>query len=248
MTARRSDSSQNDPVERAANSGTEDVVPVFDTGTSTEPSVKINEIFYSLQGEGLSTGVPTVFVRFTGCPLRCSYCDTEYAFYSGERLSIDEVVRRVGTYGTRYVTVTGGEPLAHKRCELLLKRLCDDGHTVSLETSGAFSIVGIDERVIRVMDLKTPSSGECARNRFENIDELRDGDQIKFVICNRADFEWAVRQVKKYRLSERCTVLFSPEWERQDAAELAQWILDEKVPVRFQMQLHKVLWGDVRGR
>ena len=211
------------------------------------PRLRISEIFYSLQGESESVGLPTVFVRLTGCPLRCSYCDTPYAFKGGEWLELPQILERVADHGVSHVTVTGGEPLAQSGCRALLERLCDAGHRVSLETSGALDISGIDPRVVRVMDLKTPGSGEMARNRYQNIGHLRAGDQVKFVICDRQDYQWAREQVERYRLARRCGVLFSPAAERQDPAELAEWILRDRLPVRFQLQLHRILWGDRPG-
>jgi 7-carboxy-7-deazaguanine synthase len=210
--------------------------------------VKLTEIFLSLQGEAASVGWPTVFVRLTGCPLRCHYCDTQYAFYGGEWQSIDAVLERVAAFQTRHVCVTGGEPLAQKGCLELIRRLCEAGHEVSLETSGALDISQVDARVVRVVDVKTPGSGEAHRNRYENLELLRPEEQIKFVICGREDFEWARDLVRERRLHERCTVLFSPSYGQVEPRELAQWILDERLPVRFQLQLHKVLWGDTPGR
>lgn len=210
--------------------------------------VKLTEIFLSIQGEADSVGWPTTFVRLTGCPLRCQYCDTQYAFYGGEWFSLDDVVQRVEALGARHVCVTGGEPLAQKGCRALLRRLCDAGFRVSLETSGAMDISQIDERVVRVVDLKTPASGEVARNRYENLDLLRRDEQIKFVICSKEDFEWACEQVRVRSLDERCTVLFSPSYGQIEPRELAEWILERRIPVRFQVQLHKYLWGDVAGR
>ena len=205
-------------------------------------------MFHSLQGESLTAGAPTVFVRLTGCPLRCRYCDTAYAFGGGRWMSISDVLAQVRGYGARYVTVTGGEPLAQKRCLDLLTDLCDEGYRVSLETGGAHDVAGVDARVVIVMDLKTPASGEAARNRYENVARLRAKDQVKFVICGRADYEWARRKLGEYRLDERCCVLFSPSYREQDAAELADWILRDALPVRLQLQLHKILWGEERGR
>jgi len=210
--------------------------------------LRVTEIFHSLQGEAASVGIPTVFVRLTGCPLRCRYCDTEYAFYGGEWHSIDEVLTEVERHGARYVCVTGGEPLAQPNCAKLLARLCDAGHRVSLETSGAMDIGGLDPRVVRVMDWKTPGSGEQARNRLENIDLLTPQDQVKFVLCDRADYEWAKQALREHALAERCEVLLSPSHGQLDARELAEWILADQLPVRFQIQLHKYLWGDARGR
>lgn len=201
-----------------------------------------------MQGESLTAGAPTVFVRLTGCPLRCRYCDTAYAFGGGRWMSISEVLAQVRGYGARYVTVTGGEPLAQKRCLDLLTDLCDAGYRVSLETGGAHDVADVDARVVIVMDLKTPASGEAARNRYANVAHLRAKDQIKFVICGRADYEWARRKLAEYRLEERCCVLFSPSYGEQDATELADWILRDALPVRLQLQLHKILWGEERGR
>ncbi len=209
--------------------------------------LRITEIFYSLQGESRSTGLPTVFIRLTGCPLRCGYCDTSYAFTGGEWYSLQDIIDQVSQYRTHYVTVTGGEPLAQKNCLLLLTRLCDAGYEVSLETSGAVDVSKVDRRVIKVMDLKTPSSGEREKNLYQNIEYLGQQDQVKFVIGDREDYEWAVIQLKHYKLAERCEVLFSPVYETQPAVELAEWILQDQLPVRFQLQLHKLLWGDEPG-
>jgi 7-carboxy-7-deazaguanine synthase len=211
-------------------------------------NLRITEIFFSLQGESRTVGMPTVFVRLTGCPLRCGYCDTTYAFQGGEWMAMDEIVQAVSQYHANYVTVTGGEPLAQKGCQALLQRLCDAGYEVSLETSGALDISQVDTRVIRVMDLKTPGSGEEARNRWENIDCLASQDQVKFVICDRKDYDWAKTIVAKYQLAIRCEVLFSPAFDQQDPRELAEWILEDNLPVRFQLQLHKLLWGEEKGR
>lgn len=210
--------------------------------------VKLTEIFLSIQGEADSVGWPTVFVRLTGCPLRCQYCDTAYAFHGGEWFALDAVLERVASFETRHVCVTGGEPLAQKGCLPLLKRLCDAGYRVSLETSGAIDVSDVDARVVRVVDVKTPGSGEEARNRYENLEVLRPEEQVKFVVCSRADFEWARDLVRERRLHERCTVLFSPSHGQVEPRELAQWVLDERLPVRLQIQLHKVLWGDTPGR
>ena len=192
-------------------------------------------------------GYPTVFVRLTGCPLRCTYCDTEYAFTGGEWMSFDEILSSVAQYQARHVCVTGGEPLAQKQCRALLEQLCDAGYAVSLETSGAMDICDVDTRVSRVMDLKTPSSGEFALNRYENIECLTDRDQVKFVIGDREDFNWAVAACREYDLSDRCEVLFSPVFEKLQPRDLAEWILEAGIPVRFQLQLHKLLWGDQPG-
>jgi 7-carboxy-7-deazaguanine synthase len=210
--------------------------------------VKITEIFYSLQGEADTVGFPTVFVRLTGCPLRCQFCDTAYAFHGGEWLSIDAVVAKVAGFAPRYVCVTGGEPLAQKTCLPLLSALCDANYRVSLETSGAMPLAAVDARVIRVVDVKTPGSTEAARNRYEDLSLLRPEEQIKFVICDRADYEWACAKLVELALAKRCTVLFSPSAEQLPARELADWILEDHLPVRFQLQLHKVLWGNVPGK
>ena len=210
--------------------------------------LKITEIFHSLQGEALQSGLPTVFVRLTGCPLRCTYCDSEYAFYGGEWMHYDDILAEIEKYGTRYVCVTGGEPLAQKRCKKFLELLCDKGFEVSLETSGAMDIARADRRVSRVMDLKTPESREESSNRWENLDELTPHDQIKFVICSRRDYEWAREQETGQELAASCEVLFSPAWGLQDPAELAAWILEDQLPVRFQLQLPKLLWGDQPGK
>jgi 7-carboxy-7-deazaguanine synthase len=210
--------------------------------------VKLTEIFLSIQGEADAVGWPTVFVRLTGCPLRCRYCDTEYAFYGGEWFAIDDVLARVRDFGARHVCVTGGEPLAQKGCTTLLKQLCNAGLNVSLETSGALDVSEVDARVARVIDIKTPGSGEVGRNRIENLALLNAKDQLKFVLCDRNDYEWSREFIRNHSLSERCTVLFSPSYQQLEAKTLAQWILDERLPVRLQVQLHKYLWGDVPGR
>jgi 7-carboxy-7-deazaguanine synthase len=210
--------------------------------------LRLTEIFLSLQGESRSVGWPTVFVRLTGCPLRCGYCDTAYAFHGGDWWSIDAILAEVARHGARHVCVTGGEPLAQKRCIALLEQLCNAGYSVSLETSGALDVSAVDARVHRVIDLKTPGSGELARNRWENLALLTPQDQIKFVICDRADFEWAIACVREHVLHDRCEVLVSPSFGQVQPAELAEWLLAEKLPIRFQMQLHKQLWGEAQGR
>ena len=212
------------------------------------PRLKITEIFTSLQGEADTAGWPTVFVRLTGCPLRCQYCDTAYAFHGGTWWDIDAIVEEVRAQGVRHVCVTGGEPLAQKRCLILLQKLCEAGFDVSLETSGALDVSEVDPRVSRVVDLKTPGSAEMARNRMENLPLLTARDQVKFVICSREDYEWAKAQVAEHGLAERTMVLFSPSKGEITARELADWIVADRLPVRFQMQLHKILWNDEPGR
>jgi len=214
---------------------------------SREGMLKITEIFYSLQGEALQAGLPTVFIRLTGCPLRCTYCDSEYAFYDGEWMHFDDILAEVRRYETPYVCVTGGEPLAQKRCAELLIRLCDEGFTVSLETSGAVDISLADRRVSRVMDLKTPESREVSSNLWSNLDQLTKNDQIKFVICSRTDYEWARAQLTERDLTSYCEILFSPAWGLVEPSDLAGWILRDRLGVRFQLQLHKSLWGDTPG-
>ena len=210
--------------------------------------LRITEIFYSLQGESRTVGWPTVFVRLTGCPLRCVYCDTAYAFSGGERKPLPEIVQAVGQYRPRYVTVTGGEPLAQENCLPLLAALADASYEVSLETSGAFDLAAVDPRVVKVMDLKTPQSGEMHRNRYENIDVLGPRDQVKFVIMDESDYRWSAERVRQYGLAERCEVLFSPVVATLNPTQLADWILRDRLPVRFQLQLHKLLWGDTPGK
>lgn len=209
---------------------------------------RITEIFYSLQGETRTVGLPTVFVRLTGCPLRCGYCDTAYAFHGGQKMEICDIVAEVKSYNPRYVTVTGGEPLAQNTCRELLTALCDLDVEVSLETSGAMDISNIDSRVVRVMDLKTPTSGEVTKNLYTNIDLLQSQDQVKFVICNREDYVWAREQLTQFELPQRCEVLFSPVHGDLTPTELAEWIISDNLPVRMQIQLHKYLWNDAQGR
>jgi len=209
--------------------------------------LKLTEIFHSLQGESESVGLPTVFVRLTGCPLRCGYCDTAYAFTGGEWWELPQVLEKVASFGARHVCVTGGEPLAQRNCLPLLTALCDAGYRVSLETSGAMPVHEVDPRVTRVVDVKTPGSGEEPRNLYDQLSTLGDRDQIKFVITDRADYEWSVARVRELQLAERSRVLFSPSHEQLSARQLAEWILEDRLPVRFQLQLHKYLWGNVPG-
>lgn len=218
-----------------------------ETGTTGPARLRVTEIFHSIQGESRTVGWPTVFIRLTGCPLRCGYCDTEYAFQGGQWMGLDAIVEAVGRYRARYVTVTGGEPLAQPACLNLLSRLCDAGYEVSLETSGALDVSAVDARVVKVMDLKTPGSGEVDKNRYENLEHLTARDQVKFVLCDRADYTWARGVVYEYRLRERCEVLFSPVHGQLDARALAEWILEDRLSVRFQIQLHKQLWGNAPG-
>ena len=210
--------------------------------------LRITEIFYSLQGESSNVGLPTVFVRLTGCPLRCHYCDTEYAFYGGERQSITAVIEKVASFKAVQVCVTGGEPLAQKACIPLMEALCDQGYQVSLETSGALSVAEVDPRVVKVLDLKTPASGEVSRNLYENMAYLQSSDQVKFVICDRQDYEWARLKIDELKLADKVeNILFSPSVGQQNATELAEWILADHLQVRFQLQLHKILWNDEPG-
>lgn len=209
--------------------------------------LRITEIFYSLQGESVTVGVPTIFIRLTGCPLRCQFCDTAYAFTGGQLMQTSEILRQIEQYNTPFVTVTGGEPLAQKSCLDLLARLCDSHYKVSLETSGALDISKVDKRVITVMDLKTPASGEEQRNLWSNLAYLKPADQIKFVICDRNDYEWSCRILRKYALTQKVEVLFSPGYDQLDARQLAEWILQDQLNVRFQIQLHKILWGNQPG-
>jgi len=216
--------------------------------TEKDSLIRITEIFYSLQGETRTVGWPTVFIRLTGCPLRCDYCDTEYAFSGGERLQIEEILNATDQYNAHYVTVTGGEPLAQKNCLLLLKSLCDKGYDVSLETSGSVDLTGVDPRVVIVMDLKTPASQEESKNRYENLNLIKKTDQIKFVICDRNDYEWSKQQIADHNLTEKAEILFSPVHGEKMARQLADWILQDNLAVRFQLQLHKYLWNDEPGR
>jgi 7-carboxy-7-deazaguanine synthase len=214
---------------------------------TSEARLRISEIFFSLQGEADAVGWPTVFVRLTGCPLRCVWCDTAYAFHGGEWRTLDEILSNVAAYGARHVCVSGGEPLAQKRCIALLARLCDAGYDVSLETSGALDVGAVDARVSKVVDLKAPGSGEVSRNLWSNIAQLRAHDQVKIVIADRDDYEWARARIADYDIAARCTVLFSPVYGKLEPRTLAEWILADRLPVRFQMQLHKALWGETPG-
>ena len=217
-------------------------------GPHSVTRLKITEIFHSLQGEANSVGWPTAFVRLTGCPLRCQYCDTAYAFHGGEWWEIDAILARVRSFGTRFVCVTGGEPLAQKACGQLLTALCDAGFEVSLETSGAMPLDALDARVVKVVDVKTPASGEAERNRYDQLTHLNARDQVKFVICSRADYEWSRSRLAELALPAGCTVLFSPSYTELAARELADWILADRLAVRLQVQLHKILWGNVPGK
>ncbi len=210
--------------------------------------LRVSEIFHSLQGEGARTGLPTVFVRLTGCPLRCGYCDTDYAFQGGEWMSLSTLLARTAAFTARHVCVTGGEPLAQKACHDLLTALCDAGLDVCLETSGALDISGVDGRVARIVDLKTPGSGEAGRNLWSNLEHLTPRDELKLVLTDRADYEWARDVMTRHGLAARCPVLFSPVWDRLPPAQLAEWILADGLPVRMQVQLHKILWAEARGR
>lgn len=214
----------------------------------SESKLRVTEIFYSLQGETSTIGLPTVFVRLTGCPLRCQYCDTEYAFSGGEWMTLAEILSQISQYNTPYVTVTGGEPLAQPDCLVLLSELCDQAYRVSLETSGALPLEQVDKRVKKIMDIKTPDSKEEDKNRWQNLEAINASDQIKFVICSEQDYQWSKKQLQDRKLDSLCEVLFSPSHQQLEAAQLADWILRDQLPVRFQMQLHKVLWGNEPGR
>lgn len=212
-----------------------------------QSALKITEIFYSLQGEAKNVGLPTVFIRLTGCPLRCLYCDTAYAFSGGEWIEIETILDEVKKYNTTHVTVTGGEPLAQKDCIVLLEQLCELGYDVSLETSGAISVDAVDARVVKVLDVKTPASGEVAKNKFKNFTLLKKHDQVKFVICDEEDYHWSKQFIIDHQLDDKCDILFSPSNGQLDATKLADWILQDQLNVRFQVQLHKYLWGDKPG-
>ena len=220
----------------------------MDTGTAAAVRLRITEIFASVQGESSRVGLPTVFVRLTGCPLRCTWCDTAYAFTGGSTRTLDDILAEVARHGLRHVCVTGGEPLAQKGCLALLTALCDAGYDVSLETSGALDIADVDARVARIVDLKAPGSGEVDKNRYDNIPLLRASDEVKIVLADAADYDWARAQIATHGLDRRCSVLLSPVAGALDPAELADWVVRDRLPVRFQLQLHKILWNDARGR
>jgi 7-carboxy-7-deazaguanine synthase len=218
------------------------------SSSETGASLRISEIFYSLQGETSRVGLPTVFVRLTGCPLRCQYCDTAYAFTGGQSMTLQAIIAEIRKFPTRYVTVTGGEPLAQKNSLLLMKMLCDEEYRVSLETSGALDISAVDERVMKVMDIKTPASGEASKNLWENLQHVTTQDEIKFVLCNEDDYDWSRKMLVQHELTQKCDVLFSPAQGQLLPGDLADWILRDHLPVRMQLQLHKILWGNVAGR
>ena len=210
--------------------------------------LKIHEIFHSLQGESTRVGLPTVFVRLTGCPLRCGYCDTAYAFQGGENMSLEQILEKVAGYGAKYVTVTGGEPLAQKECIPLLEKLCDAGYSVSLETGGAMDTSKVDTRVSVILDIKTPGSGEEKKNLWSNLDRLKSTDEVKFVLCGREDYDWAKQVLVERGIADKCTVLVSPVYSQLNPTNLADWVLQDRLPVRMQVQLHKILWGETPGK
>lgn len=210
-------------------------------------TLRITEIFHSLQGESTYMGLPTVFVRLTGCPLRCQYCDTSYAFNGGKLTDLDTILQKIASYQCQYICITGGEPLAQPGCHVLMEKLCNQGFQVSLETSGALSIADVDKRVNVVMDLKTPDSGEASKNKWSNLEFLKKSDQIKFVLCSREDYEWACQKLIEHQLPKRAHILFSPSWKEMNPTDLANWIVNDKLEVRFQIQLHKILWNDSPG-
>ena len=231
----------------AAGGAASQLLPQAADFVSNVSQLRITEIFYSLQGETSRVGLPTVFVRLTGCPLRCTYCDTAYAFTGGQNMSVADILRQVAEYAPRYVTVTGGEPLAQKNCLPLLRELCDAGYEVSLETGGALDISAVDARVMRVLDIKTPASGEVTKNRWENLELLTAHDEIKFVLCDEKDYHWATQIIRQHHLAEKCPILFSPAHGTLDATQLADWVLRDRLPVRLQVQLHKLLWNSAPG-
>jgi 7-carboxy-7-deazaguanine synthase len=218
------------------------------TTLSASTTLRISEIFYSLQGESTRVGLPSVFIRLTGCPLRCTYCDTTYAFTGGQTQTLSEIIKEAASYSTPYICVTGGEPLAQKGCIMLLQSLCDAGYSVSLETSGALDVSTVDSRVSKILDIKTPASGEKSKNLWGNLSHLNAHDEIKFVLCNEPDYIWAKQILDEYRLADKCTVLFSPAQGQLEARDLAEWILRDKLKVRLQVQLHKLLWGNQQGK
>lgn len=215
---------------------------------SASESLRVSEIFFSLQGETSRVGIPTIFIRLTGCPLRCHYCDTTYAFSGGSNMTLDAILQELAQYPTRYVCVTGGEPLAQKNCPQLLQRLCENGYNVSLETSGSLDVSAVDQRVSKVLDIKTPASGEVSKNLWSNLAHLNRHDEIKFVLCDEADYRWATQMLQEHRLTEKCAVLFSPAQGQLDPRDLADWILRDGLQVRLQVQLHKLLWGNQHGK
>ena len=221
---------------------------MVDRSKSISLTVRISEIFFSLQGEASRAGLPTVFVRLTGCPLRCAWCDTEHAFTGGRARSIDDILAELATYGAHQICVTGGEPLAQKNCLVLLTALCDAGYDVSLETSGALDVAGVDARVSRIVDLKAPGSGESDKNHWANLGYLTQRDELKFVLADREDYDWACEVIRAHAPQKRCPVLFSPVQGAIDPTALAEWILADRLPVRFQLQLHKLLWGNIQGK